>query len=116
MESKTKYVKFEQNAVIILVDSDDLNIPVKDLKICELCTLTWKRPIYHYSPSAPAKPESQSKPDTDTTSVNAKTLLIEASQESASPDGKSSTASTQQTETGGGFTIIHMDKITDKKD
>ena len=64
----------------------------------------------------PAKSESQSKPDIDTTSVNAKTLLIEASQESASPDGKSSTASTQQTETGGGFTIINMDKITDKKD
>ena len=57
METKPKYVKFEQDAVIILVDSDDLNIPVKDLKICELCTLTWKRPIYHYSPSAPAKPE-----------------------------------------------------------
>ena len=54
-----------------------------------------------YSDPSPAKPESQSKPDIDTTSVNAKTLLIEASQESASPDGKSSTASTQQTETGG---------------
>ena len=63
----------------------------------------------------PAKPESQSKPDTDTTSVNAKTLLIEASQESASPDGKSSTASTQQTETGGGFTIISMGKIGDEE-
>ena len=50
---------------------------------------------------APAKPESQSKPDTGTTSVNAKMPLLEASQESASPDGKSSTASTQQTETGG---------------
>ena len=54
-----------------------------------------------YSDSTPAKPESQSKPDTDTTSVNAKTPIFEASQESASPDGKSSTASTQQTETGG---------------
>jgi hypothetical protein len=49
----------------------------------------------------PAKPESPSKPDTDITSVNAKTPLFEASQESASPDGKSSTESTQQTETGG---------------
>ena len=68
------------------------------------------------SDSTPAKPESPSKPDTDITSVNAKTPLFEASQESASPDGKSSTESTQQTETGGGFTIIHMDKITDKKD
>jgi hypothetical protein len=57
MKSKTKYIKFEQDAIIILVDSDDLNIPVKDLKICELCTLTWKRPVYHYSPSAPAKPD-----------------------------------------------------------
>jgi hypothetical protein len=44
--------------------------------------------------------------------VNAKNApLREASQESASPDGKSSTESTQQTETGGGFTIISMGKI-----
>ena len=55
-----------------------------------------------FNPS-PAKPESPSKPDTDITSVNAKTPLFEASQESASPNGKSSTESTQQTETGGGF-------------
>ena len=56
-----------------------------------------------FNPS-PAKPESPSKPDTDITSVNAKNApLREASQESASPDGKSSTESTQQTETGGGF-------------
>ena len=103
METKPKYVKFEQNAVIILDDIDSRSIPLKDLKICELCTLTWKRPVYHYSPSAPAKPESPSKPDTDITSVNAKTPLFEASQESASPDGKSSTESTQQTETGGGL-------------
>ena len=101
METKPKYIKFEQDAIIILVDSDYLNIPVKDLKICELCTLTWKRPVYHYSPSTPAKLESQSKPDTGTIPANAKTPLFEASQESASPDGKSSTASTQQTETGG---------------
>ena len=53
-----KYVKFEQDAVIILVDSDDLNIPVKDLKICGLCTLSYKKPVYHYSPSTPAKPVS----------------------------------------------------------
>ena len=56
MEAKPKYVKFEQDAVIILVDSDDLNIPVKDLKICGLCTLSYKKPVYHYSPSSPAKP------------------------------------------------------------
>ena len=56
------------------------------------------------SDSTPAKPESPSKPDTDITSVNAKNApLREASQESASPDGKSSTESTQQTETGGGL-------------
>ena len=59
METKPKYVKFEQNAVIILDDIDSRSIPVKDLKICELCTLTWKRPVYHYSPSAPAKPLSR---------------------------------------------------------
>ena len=116
METKTKYIKFEQNAVIILDDIDSRSIPVKGLKFCGFCTLPDKRSVYHYSPSTPAKPESQSKPDTGTIPANAKTLLIEASQESASPDGKSSTASTQQTETGGGFTIIHMDKITDKKD
>ena len=89
---ETKYIKFEQNAVIILVDSDDLNIPVKDLKICELCTLTWKRPVYHYSPSAPAKP------------VSPVVVEIKGSVDKPHED------------TGGGFTIIHMDKITDKKD
>ena len=55
---ETKYIKFEQNAVIILDDINSRSIPVKDLKICELCTLTWKKPIYHYSPSTPAKPVS----------------------------------------------------------
>ena len=64
MESKPKYVKFEQDAIIILVDSDDLNIPVKDLRVCELCTLTWKRPIYHYSPSTPAKPDGADSKNT----------------------------------------------------
>ena len=103
METKTKYIKFEQDAIIILDAIDDREIPVKDLKFCGFCTLPDKRPVYHYSPSAPAKPESPSKPDTDITSVNAKTPLFEASQESASPDGKSSTESTQQTETGGGL-------------
>ncbi len=57
METKPKYVKFEQNAVIILDDIDSRSIPVKDLKFCGFCTLPDKRPVYHYSPSAPAKPE-----------------------------------------------------------
>ena len=52
-----KYIKFEQDAIIILDTSDSRSIPLKDLKICELCTLTWKRPVYHYFPSAPAKPD-----------------------------------------------------------
>ena len=97
METKTKkrrYLKFEQNAVIILDDIDSRSIPVKDLKICELCTLTWKRPVYHYSPSAPAKPA---------TTISGRKPL-------------KSLKSKKDSETGGGFTIIHMDKITDKKD
>ena len=92
METKTKkrrYLKFEQNAVIILDDIDSRSIPVKDLKICELCTLTWKRPVYHYSPSAPAKPD----------------LMLEVNLQ-----GKTLTSS----ETGGGFTIISMGKIGDE--
>ena len=56
METKTKYIKFEQNAVIILDAIDDREIPVKDLKFCGFCTLPDKRSVYHYSPSAPAKP------------------------------------------------------------
>ena len=57
METKTKYIKFEQDAIIILDAIDDREIPVKDLKFCGFCTLPDKRPVYHYSPSAPAKPE-----------------------------------------------------------
>ena len=58
MESKPKYIKFEQNAVIILDDIDSRSIPLKDLKFCGFCTLSDKRPVYHYSPSTPAKPVS----------------------------------------------------------
>ena len=70
-----------------------------------------------FNPS-PAKPESQSKPDTDTTSVNAKTPLFEASQESASPDVTEikSWVDKPQEETGGGFTIVSMGKIGDTED
>ena len=60
METKPKYVKFEQNAVIILDDIDSRSIPVKDLKFCGFCTLPDKRSVYHYSPSAPAKPSHSS--------------------------------------------------------
>ena len=56
METKTKYIKFEQDAVIILDDIDSRSIPVKGLKFCGFCTLPDKRSLYHYSPSAPAKP------------------------------------------------------------
>ena len=56
METKTKYIKFEQDAVIILDDIDSRSIPVKGLKFCGFCTLPDKRSVYHYSPSAPAKP------------------------------------------------------------
>ena len=48
----------EQNAIIILDDSDSRSIPLKDLKFCGFCTLPDKRSVYHYSPSAPAKPVS----------------------------------------------------------
>ena len=57
METETKYIKFEQDAVIILDDIDSRSIPVKGLKFCGFCTLPDKRSVYHYSPSAPAKPE-----------------------------------------------------------
>lgn len=87
METKPKYVKFEQNAVIILDDIDSRSIPVKDLKICELCTLTWKRPVYHYSPSAPAKPVSP--------------YVVEIKGRVDKP----------HEDTGGGFTIISIGRI-----
>ena len=86
METKTKYIKFEQDAIIILDAIDDREIPVKDLKFCGFCTLPDKRPVYHYSPSAPAKPD----------------LMLEVNLQ-----GKTLTAS----ETGGRFTIISMGKI-----
>ena len=94
METKTKYIKFEQDAIIILDAIDDREIPVKDLKFCGFCTLPDKRPVYHYSPSAPAKPA---------TTISGRKPL-------------KSLKSKKDSETGGGFTIIHMDKITDKKD
>ena len=89
---KKKYIKFEQDAIIILDAIDDREIPVKDLKFCGFCTLPDKRPVYHYSPSAPAKP------------VSPVVVEIKGSVDKPHED------------TGGGFTIIHMDKITDKKD
>ena len=92
METKTKYIKFEQDAVIILDDIDSRSIPVKGLKFCGFCTLPDKRSVYHYSPSAPAKPVSP--------------YVVEIKGRVDKP----------HEETGGGFTIIHMDKITDKKD
>ena len=92
METKTKYIKFEQDAIIILDAIDDREIPVKDLKFCGFCTLPDKRPVYHYSPSSPAKP------------VSPVVVEIKGSVDKPHED------------TGGGFTIIHMDKITDKKD
>ena len=92
METKPKYVKFEQDAVIILDDIDSRSIPVKDLKFCGFCTLPDKRPVYHYSPSTPAKPVSP--------------YVVEIKSRVDKP----------HEDTGGGFTIIHMDKITDKKD
>ena len=92
METKTKYIKFEQDAIIILDAIDDREIPVKDLKFCGFCTLPDKRSVYHYSPSAPAKP------------VSPVVVEIKGSVDKPHED------------TGGGFTIIHMDKITDKKD
>ena len=92
METKPKYVKFEQDAVIILDDIDSRSIPVKGLKFCGFCTLPDKRPVYHYSPSAPPKPVSP--------------YVVEIKSRVDKP----------HEDTGGGFTIIHMDKITDKKD
>ena len=92
METETKYIKFEQDAVIILDDIDSRSIPVKGLKFCGFCTLPDKRHVYHYSPSAPAKP------------VSPVVVEIKGSVDKPHED------------TGGGFTIIHMDKITDKKD
>ena len=85
METKPKYVKFEQNAVIILDDIDSRSIPVKDLKFCGFCTLPDKRPVYHYSPSAPAKPKAD-----------------DLGTYKQSPD---------RLDTGGRFTIISMGKI-----
>ena len=92
MKTKTKYIKFEQDAIIILDAIDDREIPVKGLKFCGFCTLPDKRPVYHYSPSSPAKPVSP--------------YVVEIKGRVDKP----------HEETGGGFTIIHMDKITDKKD
>ncbi len=92
METKIKYIKFEQDAIILLGSSDGLDIPLKDLKICELCTLSYKKSVYHYFPSAPVR--------------------------SVSPDvvGIKSWVDNPQEETGGGFTIISMGKIEDKED
>ena len=63
---------------------------VKDLKICGLCTLSYKKPVYHYSPSTPAKPISP-----DVTEIKGR---VDKPHE----------------ETGGGFTIISMGKIGDE--
>ena len=88
---KKKYIKFEQDAIIILDAIDDREIPVKDLKFCGFCTLPDKRPVYHYSPSSPAKPVS--------------TYVVEINGRVDKP----------HEETGGGFTIISMGKIESDK-
>ena len=94
METKPKYIKLEQNAVIILDDSDSRSIPVKDLKFCGFCTLPDKRPVYHYSPSTPAKPEPAKF---DCVCRNKVGTLVHS-----------------VSDTGGGFTIISMGKIGDE--
>ena len=73
METKTKYIKFEQDAVIILDDIDSRSIPVKGLKFCGFCTLPDKRSVYHYSPSTPAKPPvSDGRPSENRSDSNEK--------------------------------------------
>ena len=104
METKTKYIKFEQNAVIILDDIDSRSIPLKDLKICELCTLTWKRPVYHYSPSAPAKPDGAGSKNTG---YSGHTVPSGLNREESETE--------KDAETGGGFTIISMGKRRKQK-
>ena len=94
METKTKYIKFEQDAVIILDAIDDREIPVKGLKFCGFCTLPDKRPVYHYSPSAPAKPEPAKSDCVCRNKVGTLNHLV--------------------SDTGGGFTIISMGKIGDE--
>ena len=95
METKTKYIKFEQDAVIILDDIDSRSIPVKDLKFCGFCTLPDKRSVYHYSPSAPAKPEPAKSDCVCRNKVGTLNHLV--------------------SDTGGGFTIISMGKIGDEE-
>jgi hypothetical protein len=47
-----KYLKFEYNAVIC-IDKDEANSekPLKDLKLCTLCTFSFGKPVYHFNKS-----------------------------------------------------------------